>query len=75
VSALFHRWHHSDEKEGEGKNFAIVFSFIDVLFGSFYLPKRKDDSSLFGISQAKISNSLCGQFIYLFRRLIKITSK
>ncbi len=74
VSPLFHRWHHSDAKEGEGKNFSIVFSFIDVLFGSFYLPKTKEDSSSFGIFQEKISNGLWVQFIHPFKRLAKMKS-
>ncbi len=72
VSPLFHRWHHSDAKEGEGKNFAIVFSFIDVLFGSYRLPKTKEDSSSFGIFEEKISNNFWVQFIYPFKKLFRM---
>jgi len=70
VSPLFHRWHHTDVKEGEGKNFAIMFSFIDVLFGSYRLPKEKEDPNSFGIFQEEISNDLWAQFIYPFKKLL-----
>jgi hypothetical protein len=72
VSPLFHRWHHTDAKEGEGKNFAIMFSFIDVLFGSYRLPKGKEDSGSFGIFQEEIANELWAQFIYPFKKLFRM---
>jgi sterol desaturase/sphingolipid hydroxylase (fatty acid hydroxylase superfamily) len=72
VSPLFHRWHHTDAKEGEGKNFAIMFSFIDVLFGSYRLPKGKEDPGSFGIFQAEIPNELWAQFIYPFKTLFRM---
>ena len=33
----FHIWHHADPPEQ--KNLAVFFPFIDMLFGTFYLPK------------------------------------
>lgn len=33
-----HRWHHADEPEAYGKNLALVFPFIDVMFGTYYDP-------------------------------------
>jgi sterol desaturase/sphingolipid hydroxylase (fatty acid hydroxylase superfamily) len=39
VSPVFHRWHHSDTREAADKNFAAMFSCIDLLFGTFYMPK------------------------------------
>jgi sterol desaturase/sphingolipid hydroxylase (fatty acid hydroxylase superfamily) len=74
VSPLFHRWHHTDAKEGEGKNFAIIFSFVDVLFGSYRLPKGKEDSRSFGIFQEEIPNELWAQFIYPFKKLFQMKS-
>jgi len=39
VSPEFHHWHHSSEREARDKNFAAHFALIDLLFGSFHLPK------------------------------------
>jgi sterol desaturase/sphingolipid hydroxylase (fatty acid hydroxylase superfamily) len=41
VSPALHHWHHSTEKEGLDRNFATVFPFWDLLFGTFFLPDRK----------------------------------
>lgn len=38
VSPMFHRWHHSADSDMAGKNFAVFFSFFDVLFGSYRIP-------------------------------------
>ena len=37
----FHRWHHSMEERAHDKNFAVIFSFIDVAFGTFYCPTER----------------------------------
>ncbi|MGW1423446.1 sterol desaturase family protein [Bradyrhizobium manausense] len=41
VSPDFHHWHHSSEREARDRNYAAHFAFIDVLFGSQYLPIGK----------------------------------
>ena len=41
VSPNTHRWHHATDAAAHHKNFAIVFAFIDVLFGTFYAPKNR----------------------------------
>ena len=42
VSPNMHRWHHAaDDPRAFNKNYAIVFAFIDVLFGTFYVPKNR----------------------------------
>lgn len=38
VSPAMHRWHHSRTQAGMRSNYAGMFSFIDVLFGTFYCP-------------------------------------
>ena len=40
-SPNFHRWHHAQEKEAHNTNYAIVFSCIDYIFGTFYLPDNR----------------------------------
>ena len=34
----FHHWHHADDPDAYGKNFAGYFPFIDRLFNTLYLP-------------------------------------
>lgn len=34
----YHHWHHCVESEHYGNNFAVVFPFIDKIFGTYYLP-------------------------------------
>lgn len=41
ASPVFHRWHHSNEPEARDKNFAGLFSVIDLVFGTFYMPKGR----------------------------------
>jgi sterol desaturase/sphingolipid hydroxylase (fatty acid hydroxylase superfamily) len=38
VSPVLHRWHHSDLPEAQDKNFAAMFSCIDLALGTFYMP-------------------------------------
>lgn len=34
----FHRWHHVDRSDAFNKNFALFFPFIDLAFGTYYMP-------------------------------------
>jgi sterol desaturase/sphingolipid hydroxylase (fatty acid hydroxylase superfamily) len=34
----YHHWHHCEDPKYYGKNFSTVFTFIDRLFGTYYLP-------------------------------------
>jgi sterol desaturase/sphingolipid hydroxylase (fatty acid hydroxylase superfamily) len=38
ASPKFHRWHHADVPEAQGKNLANVIPLYDVIFGTYYLP-------------------------------------
>lgn len=38
ASPAFHRWHHAREVDGAGSNFAGLFAFWDLLFGTYRLP-------------------------------------
>jgi sterol desaturase/sphingolipid hydroxylase (fatty acid hydroxylase superfamily) len=38
-SPVYHRWHHTVESCGGQKNFATMFPFWDLLFGTFYMPR------------------------------------
>ena len=48
ATPAFHRWHHSKDREAWDKNFAGLFPFWDILFGTFYMPKDRPPQN-FGI--------------------------
>jgi sterol desaturase/sphingolipid hydroxylase (fatty acid hydroxylase superfamily) len=41
ASPKFHHWHHANDRAATGRNFAGQLPFIDLLFGTFYMPKGK----------------------------------
>lgn len=43
VSPQLHRWHHADIKEAYDKNFASIFPFYDIMFGTYYYPHSAID--------------------------------
>jgi sterol desaturase/sphingolipid hydroxylase (fatty acid hydroxylase superfamily) len=67
ASPTFHRWHHTAEEEGRDKNFAGLFPFFDLLFGTFYMP-RGVRPTRFGISGEAVPEGLLGQLAYPFHR-------
>ena len=67
ASPVFHRWHHTKEAEAMDKNFAGMFPFIDLAFGTFYMPKDKLPTE-FGVNEA-VPEGLVGQLAYPFRRV------
>jgi sterol desaturase/sphingolipid hydroxylase (fatty acid hydroxylase superfamily) len=56
----FHHWHHTND-EHRDRNFAPLFSWVDMLFGTYYLPRRSWPSQ-YGIDAA-ISPTLGGQLM------------
>jgi len=66
ASPRFHRWHHTKAAEGKDKNFAGLFPWIDLLFGTFYLPRDRQPNE-FGVDEA-VPRGLIGQLAYPFRR-------
>ncbi len=65
ASPRFHRRHHA--RELAPKNFAGVFAFYDLLFGTFEMPAG--DPGPTGIVERDVPESLLGQLAYPFRRL------
>lgn len=66
ATPVFHRWHHSKDREAWDKNFAGLFPFWDILFGTFYMPKDRVPEN-FGIHDY-MPSSLPGQLIQPFRQ-------
>lgn len=64
ATPAFHRWHHADDEAAYGKNLAGVFPVWDLLFGTFYMPRRSPDR--FGAGEA-VPGTLLGQLLYPFR--------
>lgn len=70
VSPVFHRWHHSDVPEAMDKNFAAMFSCLDLAFGTFYMPRNAMPETV-GLSteeKAVHPRSLTGQLLYPFMK-------
>ena len=67
ASPAFHRWHHTKEDEGLNKNFSGLFPFIDVIFGTFYMPPERQPQH-FGIRNDDVPEGLLRQLAHPFRR-------
>ena len=70
VSPVFHRWHHSDLPAAADKNFAAMFSCLDLAFGTFYMPKdsKPDTTGLSAQEKTVHPRTLAGQLLYPFRK-------
>jgi sterol desaturase/sphingolipid hydroxylase (fatty acid hydroxylase superfamily) len=66
TSPAFHRWHHSCEAEGRDRNFAGLFPWIDLAFGTFHMPPgRRPERG--GRAAACVPAGRQGQLAYPFR--------
>ena len=70
VSPVFHRWHHSDLPAAADKNFAAMFSFLDLAGRTFYMPddSRPHTAGLSAEEKAVHPRTLLGQILYPFRK-------
>jgi len=66
ASPTFHRWHHTSQEEGLDKNFAGLFPFIDLAFGTFYMPPDRRPER-FGVVGEQVPEGLLAQLAYPFR--------
>lgn len=67
ASPRFHRWHHTAEEEGLNKNFAGLFPWIDLLFGTFYMPEGREPAK-FGVIGEAVPLTFLRQLGYPFGR-------
>ena len=65
ASPAFHRWHHSADERGMGKNFAGLFPVLDLVFGTFHLPSEGPER--FGVAGERLPDGLLRQMWYPFR--------
>jgi len=59
----FHHWHHSAEREAIDKNFAVHLPLLDLIFGSYYLPKDKWPAE-YGIAGNPVPEGYLRQLVY-----------
>lgn len=71
---VFHRWHHSRDREAWDKNFAGLLPLWDILFGTYYMPRGRYPEN-FGICEP-MPRGYLGQlwepFAWLLRRGRKV---
>jgi sterol desaturase/sphingolipid hydroxylase (fatty acid hydroxylase superfamily) len=67
ASPVFHRWHHTYCDQGGDKNFAPTFPFLDLAFGTFYMPNG-ELPLIFGTPYNDVPDHLLGQLRYPFER-------
>lgn len=41
ATPVFHRWHHSRDREAWDKNFAGLLPLWDIIFGTYYMPRGR----------------------------------
>jgi len=61
VMPRYHHWHHTSQKEGIDKNFAIHFPWIDKIFGTYYYPDTWPES--YGLDGEEIAPGFVAQTI------------
>ncbi|HTD28208.1 MAG TPA: sterol desaturase family protein [Xanthomonadaceae bacterium] len=66
ASPCFHRWHHTDEAAARDMNFAGLLPVLDILFGTYHMPKGMRPAS-FG-TQTPVPDGLLGQLAFPFTR-------
>jgi len=62
----YHHWHHCDDPKFYGKNFAVMFPFIDYLFGTYHLPKDVWPTGT-GLKETAVPKGFIKQSIYPFK--------
>jgi sterol desaturase/sphingolipid hydroxylase (fatty acid hydroxylase superfamily) len=61
VMPRYHHWHHTSQKEGIDKNFAIHFPWIDKIFGTYYFPNHWPEK--YGLDGEELAPGFWGQTI------------
>lgn len=67
ASPVFHRWHHSADREALDRNFAGFFPVIDLAFGTFHMPAGRLPERL-GVRGERVPGGFLAQLAWPFRR-------
>jgi sterol desaturase/sphingolipid hydroxylase (fatty acid hydroxylase superfamily) len=73
ATPVFHRWHHSRDREAWDKNFAGLLPFWDILFGTYYMPRDRWPEN-FGICEP-MPKGFVGQLWEPFAALLRQRKK
>ncbi len=63
----YHHWHHCEDPAHYGKNFAAIFPFIDMMFGTYYLPGNEWPAGT-GVHEAHYPKGFLKQTAYPFTK-------
>jgi sterol desaturase/sphingolipid hydroxylase (fatty acid hydroxylase superfamily) len=63
----YHHWHHCEDPKYYGKNFATIFPFIDMIFGTYYLPGNGWPGGT-GVHESQYPKGFIQQSIYPFTK-------
>lgn len=74
ASPLFHHWHHAANEMAD-KNYCTFFSFLDWMFGTYYLPKDKKEPASVGLAQDDLANRFWPQMVYPFIKLARMKAR
>lgn len=69
VSPMFHRMHHSTDERLQNRNFGVLFSFWDDLFGT--AERRAPCPTQYGLSGSPIQESIGDQLVYPFVKIAR----
>jgi len=67
ASPVFHRWHHTAPDKGGNKNFASTFAFLDLMFGTFYMPENELPDE-YGVDDPAFPQSFAAQLLHPFKQ-------
>ena len=68
VTPRFHHWHHGAEREAIDVNFAVHFSILDRIFGTYHMPQTPMAAKPTALKGTPSRRSYLAQFLYPFRR-------
>jgi sterol desaturase/sphingolipid hydroxylase (fatty acid hydroxylase superfamily) len=69
ASPHYHRWHHATDKSAYDKNFCGIFSFLDVIFGTYHHPDELPKA--YGLSPRDQKEVPAGLLAHLFQPVKK----
>jgi len=64
---VFHRWHHTAAERGGDKNFAATFPVLDLIFGTYYMPKAEVPDR-YGVADKAFPAGFGAQMVYPFQQ-------
>ena len=67
ATPVFHRWHHTAADRGGEKNFASTFPFLDLLFGTYYMPEHSLPDR-YGVADRAFPPGFGAQMLYPFKQ-------